>query len=309
MDKILKNDEKDNLLEQEGYVVIPFLNKEQVQVLIDVYNETHPVAPEGLYATAHSGDKAFKQMMNDKILEAFSPAIRDAFIDCRPLGGSYIVKYKGEKGVLFPHQDWNITDEDLHRSFNIWVPLVDTNEQNGALAVLPRSHKLIKSYRGVNIPDPFYKINDYTRKYHTTVPMKAGEALIYDHRLLHASGINATDAARLAVVFGIIPEKAAMRYYYMNEGKVEEFESSVDFFFDHDILKGPQGLRKIKEIVYDLPILTVDQFDELYLGKKPIPVEEASQPLIPETNQNFVEAAEVNKPLLKRVAEWFDWLS
>src|ERR1700722_8745842 len=160
--RILNNDTPDRFLEEEGYVVVPFLNQAETEALKNVYFDAHPVAKEGLYATAHSGSFDFKKKMNDEILKNFTRAIGEIFFECRPLGGSYIVKYKGEKGVLFPHQDWNIVDEDHFRSFNIWVPLIDTNEQNGAISVLPKSHKLVKSFRAVNIPDPFMKINGYT---------------------------------------------------------------------------------------------------------------------------------------------------
>lgn len=262
--QLLQNSEKDKFLEEQGYVVVPFLNAEEVKTLVDIFYENHPQNKEGLYATAHSDNYDFKKRLNDIILETFGRALPQTFLNCRPLGGSYIVKYKGEKGVLYPHQDWNIVDEDHYRSFNIWVPLVDTNDKNGALAVLPKSHRLLKSFRGVNVPDPFYRVNAYTWNYHTTVPMKAGEALIYDHRLLHASAVNETDEPRLAVVFGIIPEKAEMRYYYLTNGIIEEYENSVDFFFKHDILKGPQGLKKLRDIGTLPEPLTQQQFDELY---------------------------------------------
>ena len=301
--QILKDKQQDKFLDDEGYVVVPFLNAGEVKILADTFYANHPESKEGLYATAHSDSREFKQKLNDEILNQFTRAIGELFFECRPLGGSYIVKYKGEKGVLYPHQDWNIVDEDYYRSFNIWVPLVDTTEANGAIAVLPHSHKLIKGYRGVNIADPFYKVNAYTLQYHKTLNMKAGEALIYDHRLLHASAVNQTDAPRLAVVFGIIPEKAEMRYYYMENGKVGEYENSVDFFFNHDILKGPQGLKKIKDIDYEIPVVTEEEFDELYLGKKPQPREVEAQ-VPPEKPHRVVDPEEVNKSLFQRIMDW-----
>lgn len=260
---VLQNTEQDAFLEREGYVVVPFLNKAEVSILKETYLQNHPETKEGLYATAHSSSFEFKKKISDKILFEFQRALGETFFECRPLGGSYIVKYKGERGILFPHQDWNIVDEDIYRSFNIWVPLVDTSETNGALAVLPGSHKFVKSYRGVNIDDPFQKVSGYTWKNHTTVSMKAGEALIYDHRLLHASAVNETDEPRLAVVFGIIPDKADMRLYYMNDGVVGEYENSVDFFMTKNILEGPQGLKKLRDIDYKVEYLTEVEFDRL----------------------------------------------
>lgn len=47
----------------------------------------------------------------------------------------------------------------------------------------------------------------------------------------------------MAAVFGIIPEEEQMFYYYGREGKVEVYESSVEFFITGDIQSGPEVLR------------------------------------------------------------------
>jgi hypothetical protein len=283
--KILIDDTLDKRLAEDGYVVLPFLNTDELKSLLSLFNNKVSGAHEGLYATAHAGEYDFKKQINDEMLKVFGRAVEQYFSNCRPLGGSYVVKYKGEKGVLFPHQDWNITDENHFRSFNVWVPLVNTSAENGAIAVLPHSHNLVKSYRASNLADPFMKINDYVWQFHKTLDLKAGEALIYDHRLLHASGINKTDEPRIAVVFGIIPQTAEMRYYYMNydKGMVEEYESNVEFFFRNNILKGPADLKKLKEIPYQPDFLTEQDFQRLYFknaeaGGNDNDVNEAKQP-------------------------------
>lgn len=269
--KFFKQEELNETFEREGYVIVPFLNEEEIDALTKLYYETHNLNHEGLYASAHSADYDFKKRLNDIILKKMQRSLMLLFDKAQPLGGSYIVKYKGENGSLPPHQDWTIVDENRFFSANIWIPLVDTNEENGAISILPRSHDLLKSIRAVNIPDPFYQITDYVLQHHQTLPMKAGEALIYDHRLLHASNVNKAETPRLAVVFGIIPERAEMRYYFQENGIVSEYESSVDFFFKNEILKGPANLKKLREIHYNVPVLTKKQFDELYFGIKETP--------------------------------------
>ncbi len=254
----------DNQLDKDGYVVIPFLNSTEVKRLTELYLQYNPDVKEGLYATSNAEGFEQKQMFSDEIKKQFKRAIDETFFESNPLGGSYIVKYKGEAGVLFPHQDWGIVDEDKFCSYNIWVPLVDTNDLNGAISVLPGTHKMLKSYRGLNIPDPFYLCNAHAWKLHRTLHMKAGEALIYDHRILHASTVNQTEVPRIAVVFGIVSNKADLRYYYRNGDVVEEYESNVDFFFDNDFREGPKSLLKLRDIEYDFPVISDEEFDRLY---------------------------------------------
>jgi hypothetical protein len=240
--RILSDDHLDRSLLKEGYVVVPFLDAEAVSGLKTFFLENHPQGVSGFYATAHATDIAFRQRMNDRIKEAFAGPIARYFAGCKALGGSFVVKSKENTSRLHPHQDWNIVDEDKYRSFNIWVPLVNLNERNGAIRVMPRSHGWVRNFRGPNIPDAFTNVQEDNWKKMKPLHMKAGEALIYDHRLFHASDPNTTDELRVAAVFGIIPEEAQMFYYFGRDGKVEVYESSVEFFMTGDIQKGPETL-------------------------------------------------------------------
>jgi len=244
--RILSDDHLDKALLKEGYVVVPFLDEEAVSGLKTFFHENHPQGVNGFYATAHATDIAFRQRMNDRIKEAFAGPIAQYFSGCKALGGSFVVKSKENTSRLHPHQDWNIVDEDKFRSFNIWVPLVDLNERNGAIRVMPRSHGWVRNFRGPNIPDAFENVQEDIWKRMKPLHMRAGEALVYDHRLFHASDPNTTDDLRVAAVFGIIPEAAQMFYYFGRDGKVEVYESSVEFFMTGDIQRGPEVLEHVR---------------------------------------------------------------
>lgn len=251
MQPILADTVLDGRLLSEGYVVLPFLSDDEVAQLRAFYAENHPQANEGMYATAHVPDVAFRMRMNDYIKSVFARAIGETFVNCNPLGGSFIAKGKGKYGTLHPHQDWNIVDEDRFRSFNIWVPLVDLTEHNGAIKILPQSHAWLKTYRSANTPAAYGEVNDLLWQRMVSLYMKKGEALIYDHRLLHASGENVTDELRLAAVYGIIPQGAQMYYYHKaDDHTVEVFESNPDFFLYGNIFEGPKGLKSVSTFTH-----------------------------------------------------------
>ena len=248
MQQILNDKQLDLILSDEGYVVVSFLEMEDVKTLIDFFYENHPTEIPGFYATAHSSDIQFRNKMNNKIKDVFANSINQFFNNCSALGGSYVVKSKLQEERLHPHQDWSIVDETKFRSFNIWVPLVNLNENNGSIRVIPRSHLWVDNYRGPNISDYFSKSNDKIWEHMQTLNMKAGEALIYDHRLFHASFPNKTDQLRVATVFGIIPNEAQMFYYFGDKEAVDVYESSVEFFMEGNIQKGPEILKKVKRV-------------------------------------------------------------
>jgi len=269
MKPILSDPLLEKRLLDQGYVVIPFLSKEEISDLKTFYYQFNSDKLVGMSATAHLPDLEMRMHMNDKIKEVFRRAIEETFVNANALGGSFIAKGKGNTGTLSPHQDWNIVDEDQFRSFNIWVPLVDLNADNGAICVMPKSHLWAKSFRSVNIRSAYNDVEPQLWQKMKRLDMKAGEALFYDHRLIHASGENKTDEIRLAAVFGIIPDDADMFYYHKKDEKtIEVYESNKEFFLYENIFEGPRKLKKLREIPYVFPLFTSDQLDQLESGAK-----------------------------------------
>ena len=113
---MLKNKQQDEILDKEGYVVIPFLSAGEITELKHFFYAAHHSVPEGMYATSHSADFGFRQKMNEKIKAVCERAMLNVFEGAVALGGIFMTKSKGEKGSLKPHQDWSIVDEEKFRS-------------------------------------------------------------------------------------------------------------------------------------------------------------------------------------------------
>lgn len=261
---IIKNAEKAEQLHEQGYAVVPYLNTDEIKELTDFFYSAHPVLPDGMYASSHAADFELRKRMNEKIKAVCARALQNTFQEVNALGSTFMTKSKGQSGTLHPHQDWNIVDERKFNSYNVWIPLVDVNEANGTISILPKSHTLLKNVRGLNIPSSFEKVNDTVWKYLKPLTMRAGEALVYDHRLLHASGENKTDVPRLVLVYGIIPSGAEMRYYYGNGDNIEVYDCSPDFFFNQHITAGPVGLSKLEVIKNENPQVSAEQLRANY---------------------------------------------
>jgi hypothetical protein len=256
-------------LETEGKVVFPLLNADEIQELKKSFEELHAEFPEGFYATTHAKDKAWRKQVSDEIIKTIQKRAEPLFENIHLLGGAFISKAPGEKGILPLHQDWNIVDEKEARSYNLWIPLVDVNEHNGAMRILERSHRKQETYRGPNLPPVLYPISEEVDQYMISLNMKAGEALLYDHALWHSSPMNQTEVLRLAIVFGTIPQGAQMKFYYQKGSVIEEYNSKPNFFFDYDPEDGPKVLEKNKEFDFENKMLNKEEFEKIYLGRKP----------------------------------------
>jgi hypothetical protein len=265
--KILTDDEKNSALEKDGYTIVPFLNHEEIKRLTDFFYQDHPNLPEGMYASSHAKDFRFRKKMNEEIQSVCENAISNTFKNTQALGATFMVKSKGENGSLHPHQDWSIVDENHFYSYNVWLPLVDVNESNGTLLILPDSHRIFNNIRGLNIPSSYENVINEVWSYLIPINMKAGEALIYDHRLLHASGINKTDIPRLVIVYGVIPQQATMRYFFGNGNEIEEYACTSEFYFNKNITQGPADLQQLSVKQNNNPIIDVEFLKVKYDNK------------------------------------------
>ena len=249
--KILNQDNLQNQLEENGFVVFPLLSKDEVNQLIDFFWQNHPQKLEGLYATAHHPDIGFRGKMSDFIHEIVAEKVNLFFTEIQMLGGTFMVKFTGEKGMLPPHQDWNIVDEKNFASYNLWIPLVDVDETNGSIQVIEGSHIWKEGFRGPNLQGPFAAEAQTLWPKMKILKLKAGEVLVYDHRLLHSSGENKSEEPREVIVFGVIPKHAPMRFFYEEQGKVVAYNCNKDFYLKQNPWEGPKGLKKIKKSIFE----------------------------------------------------------
>lgn len=266
---ILKNEAHNGALAEKGYAVFPFLKPDAIEKLASYYLEFQKEEPSHFYSSTHSADMAFRKKTSDFIRAILSPLVADVLKDYRLLGGAYVVKPAHGKGILQPHQDWNLVDERQSRSYNLWIPLVDVDVENGAVFVLSGSHARIQTYRGPGIPSAFKDVEQHIWQKLEPLPMKAGEALFYDHALLHGSPANSTDKVRIGIVCGVIPGNSAMQIHALQDGKIETFHCDESFFLEKDPVKDVHQLRKVNGHSLNAQTFSMEDVNRLFF---PAPV-------------------------------------
>lgn len=254
MTKILLDTTLDRQLTEEGYAIFPLLPPPVVEELKSYFYEHFSQPVDNMFATAHDQRKELRNAISNHLLTTVQKYINQYTHEISILGGSYITKGNHKQATLPPHQDWNIVDESQYRSFNLWIPLVNTNHQNGGIQVLRRSHLFSPTFRGPNISSAYEHVADLIWKQMETLDIAAGHALLYDHRLLHASGINQLNEGRLVVVMGAIEKQAQMKIYYRAETFIEEYDCDQSFFTLNNPAEGPKGLNLSKKIPFQLPV-------------------------------------------------------
>jgi len=219
----------------DGYVTVPFLNAEEVASLRAFFLETHPTVPAGFHSSSFSTDRSEKEHVNARVEEVFGSKVGTLFHPIKKLGSCFLSKSPGPQGEMPIHQDWTVVDETQFCSVTIWCALQDTNERNGAMQVIAGSHRFSDALRSPTLPDPFRDLHAEMRADLRTVSLKAGEAIIFNQALLHASPPNTGTEPRIAVTYGLIAEEAELGFYHKNEeGKVEHYAVPNHFFQEYN---------------------------------------------------------------------------
>jgi ectoine hydroxylase-related dioxygenase (phytanoyl-CoA dioxygenase family) len=243
-----------NQFELNGYVVLPLLNLEEVKSLNQVYEENIKEIPEGFSSTSFLKDEPLKLLLESEVNQIVNLKLSGLFSPFKSLGNCYLSKAPGPSGEMPIHQDWTVVDESKYDSVTIWIALQDVTKENGAMEVIPGSHRFSDNIRSPLLGSSLTEIEPALRKDLQILSLKAGEAIVFSQALMHASPPNLSNKTRLAVTYGLILEEAQLFFYYKNEaGKTEKYEVPTSFFKEYNTQIGERPKKGNLVEVLDLP--------------------------------------------------------
>ncbi|MCB9256459.1 MAG: phytanoyl-CoA dioxygenase family protein [Chitinophagales bacterium] len=272
MTNSFKDKELNKHFEKEGYVLIDFLSKEAVADLQLFYtnNPFHPT--NDFHSTHFLEDTSYKRKVHEAILQASQDKLAELLANYQAVFANFMVKEPGSKSIMPLHADWTYVNEEETQSIALWCPLVDTCLENGMLGVVPKSHLLEKNFRGPKIPSPFHDYNQYIiDTYGKLLEVKAGQAVIYNHRLLHFSPPNLSKEPRLAFNLVLVPKDAEIVHYAAFDSYPKVFKYTglnSDFFINYVHFQIPDADFLDQEIQLDLKSFSKTYLDETLRSKK-----------------------------------------
>lgn len=235
--RVFKDNDHQTQFEREGYIVLPFYDASEIQELTGLYRRLHPENEKGFFPSTFSSDKNYRRDADKEIRRICERSISHYFQDIKVMCGSFIVKTPVPESAMCVHQDMTLVDESKYTGINIWVPLIDLDDENGTLEVLPRSHRIFPTYRGSSIPEFFGSCAEDVKPHMTKLYPKAGEAVIFDQSIIHYSKANRSDDIRIVTNTYFTHRDATFQTCYWEPSygdKVELFEQSDSFMTDFD---------------------------------------------------------------------------
>ncbi len=216
----------------DGYLVLPaLLDEKEVNTLRDLSREhsknrvepyeleasvKYPGAPHDENAT---GGQTIRRLLmayqrhHDYAAQAQRPEIVNAvrqILECESVllnpnhHNCIMTKQPEFSSETLWHRDtryWNFSDKYL---INAWFALGDEQEQNGAMKILPGSHRWEVKERALDEAQ-FLKLdhpdNQYRLATQRLVTLNKGDVLLFSAHCFHAAGKNITDTAKYSLVF------------------------------------------------------------------------------------------------------------
>jgi hypothetical protein len=269
---IIKNQSISEKIHHDGFAVCSISDTNCIDNLRNYFELTHSFKDRssGTFSSVFSKNIFYRKKIHDELKQLTSSFLNDYLQNFRIVLGVFIVKTPGDKSTFSLHQDATSLNEYQYSPLTAWIPLEDCNEDNGCLWLMPGSHWMLGPFRHMTIPAPYSEIQSLIAEYCVPVPVKAGEVLFFDNRLLHFSANNMSVAPRVAAVVSIFPKEAPLTTCRkIDDTKIELLEHVDEVYClqNTNFLSGdkerPAGaiFKELKS--YRFPVLSEHQFTEL----------------------------------------------
>jgi len=219
--------------DRDGYMVVRLLSSERAATLAAELPAIRPALDftpntstldHAYHVSLLDPDIAYRQAAWRFAQEALREPLGHVLTGYRLLTGGLLVKPAGA-APLSMHRDWTMLPDIDQVALNVWCPLIDVDESNGALALLPGSHRLVPNIEAAHVRPFFADYGDLLTDLSVSLPLRAGEAVIFDYKTIHGSRANHMSRPRPAISSACIPQGArAVTYALDRAGGGTRFE-------------------------------------------------------------------------------------
>jgi hypothetical protein len=214
--------EKD--LQRDGYAIVGKIGEDELLQLVEFHQGMRRDGTDFYYSLLNNGYSVNKEILDTQkaILKPFFEA---HFSNYRTITESYLIKPAQTENELQIHQDWCYTDEQKYEAYNVWIPLTDVNEENGALFFLKGSHLWFSNKRSGSLPTArISSKNDTIARNIVTANLQKGEVILFSPAVFHGSWPNRSMEDRVIISTTVLDIDAPFLYYQ------KASDNEVDFF-------------------------------------------------------------------------------
>ncbi len=210
---------------------------------------------ESWFPTIMLPDDDVRRFVASSLRPIVAPALRSVLDErvLEVLELHFSVKPPTPASELGPHQDFSVVDERRTTSLYLWIALEDMDDRNGALHVVPGSHRFANRIRSQHVPATFDEVLDEVHESSVRIDCPAGELVLMVSGVIHHSPPNRTGRVRLAAHGIVVPVGAPMVFYFADDDTpadmVECYELDLDTYVEQVRSGRPSDGRPPDELV------------------------------------------------------------
>ena len=198
---------------EEGYVKnLPVFSPEGTRQLQVLYEDMVTRLPAGTDVNkVNMWHKASRKVYDLCRTTAILDYVEDIIgPDINQWGCQLFIKNPGDGSVVPWHQDAQFWPLNPHRTVTVWLAVYDTDTSNGAMQIIPGSHKEGSVHHDKNDADHLVLNQEIPAELIdqdkiVTMDLKAGEMSLHDDALLHGSLANASPNKRAGLTMRFCP--------------------------------------------------------------------------------------------------------
>lgn len=229
MRQVFADGEQQAEFEREGFVVVPLIAADDAAAFLEPLAKVRANADAATSCTTDldqsfcTSDAAYRRRMDRLCSALIGEALLSLLVDYRLTGCGVMIK-RGKAGAMGLHRDRTIMMDPSVPVVSAWCPLIDVDDSRGNLMLLPGSHKLPNVETAG--ADRFYARHEAElKKMCISKPLKAGEAILFDNRLLHWSLPNLFAEERPVVRGTAVASEQRLVFYKLDKsGGGKRFE-------------------------------------------------------------------------------------
>lgn len=228
--------EKNLEFENNGFALIDLLTDKKVHRLREIYSSHLTEEKEGLYVSLNKNTPTLNIEIHNKIIEIINESMFLVFKDFDYVINHFIVKTNENSSEFLLHQDWNIVDETDAQAAHVWIALQDTNQENGGLFLIQKSHNFFNNLRSGSLGIAFIKRDDIINRFLLSPKLKSGQAIVYKQALFHGSFANKSNKPRLITLSSIKQKNKDWVYFdkdQTNDNSVMKHKMDISLFLNN----------------------------------------------------------------------------
>lgn len=268
LNKTFIDPQHQSVFQQNGYVVLDLLSEETIFELQKVFIDVEEQHKYDFIASVALNDVAMRRSIHEKIIIIFEKSLLQVLNGYKLILGSFVAKQAASENGKFPlHQDPTFVEETEHVGVSIWCPLIDVDESNGCLGILPGSHHLNNMYRAPGMLPYAALVETIELNYIRYIPMKAGQVMFMNNKMVHGSPKNTSTKIRPVAASVAIPAGLPALCCYVNEADdaatTNVFHVSDDFYVGYKMLSFPKDGQHFKFVQRQIETMSEQKIEEM----------------------------------------------